>query len=109
MLTRRDRAGGFFALVYDPLNRLIRETGPDRSETFGYDRSGLRVCAEVWPAASGTTSCGAGSPTLRQTAPYDAALRLSSEGAVRGGVTRSVGYQYDSDGNRTRVTWPDGW
>jgi YD repeat-containing protein len=107
--SRRTRSGAQFALVYDAMNRLLRETGPNRRETFGYDASSLRTCAEVWPAASGTTTCGSGSPTHRITAAFDLALRLSSESARRAGTTRTVSYQYDANGNRSRVTWPDGW
>ncbi len=105
----RTRSAAQFTRVYDAMNRLMRETGPNRRETFGYDASSLRTCAEVWPAASGTTTCGSGSPTHRVTAAFDLALRLTSESARRASTTRTVSYQYDANGNRTRVTWPDGW
>ena len=41
------------------------------------------------------------------TNAYDGFGRLSSSSIDMGGVTRTLSYQYDANGNRTRITHPD--
>ena len=72
---------------------MTRKTPPDAAEdfTYGYDLTGLPTVAN--------------NPDATLSWSYDTAGRMVQE--TRGLL--SVQYQYDAAGNRTRITWPDGY
>jgi len=92
-LTRR--GGGVIAFQYDGLDRLIGRSYPDPAATvtLRYDLLGRRLVTGF--------SDGHDQVTHR----YDLAGRLQSTTA--GG--RTLGYSHDQAGNRTGMTWPDGF
>ncbi len=96
----RKRDGRTIAYAYDALGRLISKTYPDGGATpvfYGYDLRNLQIYARF------------GSHTGEGiTNTYDAFGRLSSQTINLGGTTRTLGYQHDANGNRTRLTHPDG-
>ncbi|MBO9706654.1 MAG: HNH endonuclease [Caulobacter sp.] len=99
-LTLRKRDGRTIGYTYDALNRMTVKDIPDNTATdvyYGYDLRGLRTYARF-----GSTS-GAGI-----TDTYDVAGRLTSSTNSMGGFSRALSYQWDADGNRTRVQHPDG-
>ncbi|CAN7535167.1 RHS repeat-associated core domain-containing protein [Caballeronia sp. LjRoot31] len=81
--------------TWDKLNRLVARAYPQGTGNvqFTYDLRGLRTAAQY---ASGAHS---------NVYTWDNAGRLRS--AVLDG--RTLSYLYDPDGNRTRLTWPDGF
>ena len=88
----RKRSAQTITQTWDNLNRLTARTYPVAADnvTFGYDLRGLRTA----------TQYANGSHTI--TYAWDNAGRQLSTTA--GGKT--VAYQYDPAGNRTRITWP---
>lgn len=112
-LTHRKRDGRTLAFAYDALNRVTSKLVPDgcapiqvggcpaasatRDVYYGYDLRGLQTYAR-FDSASGEGV----------TSAYDALGRMTSSTSTMGGVTRLLAYQHDANGNRTRVTHPDG-
>ena len=90
-LTRRD--GQSITLAYDNLDRLISRSTPNSADNvnFTYDLLGRRTSANHANYALDFR--------------WDNAGRLTD--TVAGGKTGN--YQYDAAGNRTRLTWPDGF
>ncbi|MBT2336215.1 RHS repeat protein [Variovorax paradoxus] len=88
----RKRSGQTVTQTWDNLNRLTARTYPAAADnvTFGYDLRGLRTAAQY----------ANGSHTI--TYAWDNAGRQLNTAA--GGKT--VAYEYDPAGNRTRMTWP---
>lgn len=91
---------------YDALNRMTKKIVPDgfglpaiaTSDVFyGYDLRGLQLSARF------DSTAGEG-----VTATFDDAGRPSSSSTDMGGTTRTLEYQNDAGGNRTRITHPDG-
>ena len=108
MLGKRTRRGDWLLYAYDALNRQVRKL----QQTGGaYGAIGI-ACA-----ASRTNVCYAYDLAGRQTRlhfgdnshvidhAYDGAGRL----AQTSDDGRTLSYQYDAAGNRTRLTWPDGF
>ena len=102
----RKRDGSVLAYQYDNLNRITVKIVPERAGLaathtrdvyYGYDLRGLQLYAR-FDSASGE---GVGSS-------YDGFGRLSSSSQTMDGVTRSLSYLYNKNGNRTRVTHSDG-
>ena len=89
----RKRSGTTITLAYDNLNRLTSRTYPTTADnvSFSYDLLGRRLTATGAATANNVSYA------------YDNVGRMSS--TVANG--RTVGYQYDPAGNRTRMTWPD--
>ena len=94
----RKRDGAVIGYEYDALNRVAIKDVPEfgLDVRYTYDLRGLQTGA--WFTGSGhgvwTDHDGFGRP-------------LSSTGTM-GGVARTLTYEHDADGNRTRVTHPDG-
>jgi RHS repeat-associated protein len=98
--TLRKRDGRTITYDYDNLNRATLETYPAgtlASHHFGYDLRGLQLFARL----SSTTGVGI-------TNTYDGFGRLTTTSTNQSGASRTLSYQYDADGNRTRITHPDG-
>lgn len=111
-LMKRD--GRILAFAFDAVNRVATKTVPTgcviaapacvvppasatRSVYYGYDRRGLQLYARFDSAS------GAG-----VTSSYDKAGRLLTSLTDVDGTARQLSYQYDRDGNRTQLGWPDG-
>jgi RHS repeat-associated protein len=102
----RKRDGSILTFQYDALNRMTVKIVPSRAGLtaaqtrdvfYGYDVRGLQTFARFDSAA------GEG-----MTNAWDGIGRLLSSSANMGGATRTLAYQYDAAGNRTRITHPDG-
>lgn len=96
----RKRDGRTIGYSYDALNRVTVKqlpTGAGQSVYYGYDLRGLQLYARFGSAS------GQGITTA-----YDGFGRATSSTNDLGGVARSLTYQYDANGNRTRVTHLDG-
>ena len=92
-LSRRN--GQTLTFTYDALNRQIRKDVPGASSVYTkYDATGA-VLSVTFASLTGTGTYYA----------YDGLGRQTSE--TTSGKT--VSFQYDLNGNRTRVTWPDGF
>ena len=85
---------------YDALNRLTSKLWPSSwgvSFYYGYDLRGLRLYANYnSPTGSGVSNT------------YDGFDHVYTETVNLSGTARQMSYQYDADGNRTQVTYPDG-
>lgn len=109
---RRD--GRTLSYAFDALNRLTSKIVPDgcapiqtgactpasatRDVFYAYDLRGLQTAARYDSAS--------GSDAVVQS--YDGFKELTSSTTSMGGFSRTVTFQFDADGNRTRVTHPDG-
>lgn len=109
----RKRDARTIGYTYDALNRVLTKTvngtcvsgyacttapsGAIRNVYYDYDLRGLQLYAR-YDSASG--------PGL--TNVYDGFGRQTSATSDLDGTARTLSYQYDADGNRTRVTHPDG-
>lgn len=109
----RKRDGLTFTYGYDALDRVTSKIVPDacvagyactnvpasmtRDVYYSYDARGLQTAAR-FDSASGTDAVTSG---------YDGFGRLTSSTTSMGGVSRTLGYLYDADGNRTRIAHPD--
>ncbi len=102
----RKRDGSILTYQYDNLNRLILKVVPERPGLapthtrdvhYGYDLRNQPLFAGF------DSSAGEG-----VTNSYDAFGRLSSQTINLGGTARTISYQHDAAGNRTRITHPDG-
>ncbi len=113
MTAMRKRDGRLLVFAYDALDRPISKTMDQgcaprqvggctpswatRGVYYGYDLLG-RLTFARFDSPSGE---GIG-------ATYDALGRTTSTSSTMGGTNRTLGYQYDLQGNRTRITHPDG-
>ena len=97
-LTKRD--GRIIGYSYDAVNRLSVKDIPGGTAAdvwYSYDPRGLQLSASFGSAnGQGLTST------------YDRAGRLTASTNNVGGTARTLSYAYDANGNRTRLTWPDG-
>ena len=89
----RKRNSQTVTLTYDNLNRLVSRGYPSAADNvnFTYDLLGRRTAATF---ANGSYSI---------TDVYDNAGRLTSSTAG----SKTLSFQYDGAGNRTRTTWPE--
>lgn len=101
----RKRDGTTLSYQYDNLNRMTRKTVPERSGLpsihtrdvfYGYDLRGLQTYARF----SSTTGEGL-------TYTYDGFGRLTSEAQNNSGTNYTVSSEYDANGNRIKLTYPD--
>lgn len=100
----RKRDGKSITYTYDGLNRVRLKTVPvstggaaGYSVYYGYDPMGLQTFARF----GSVTGTGV-------TNVYDAFGRLRSSTTTMDGTARTVTSDYDSHGNRIRITHPDG-
>ncbi len=102
----RKRDGSVLTYQYDALNRLILKIVPERPGLaaghtrdvhYGHDLRDQQLYARFdSPSGEGVANS------------YDAFGRLASQSINLGGTTRTLAYQYDPAGNRTRIAHPDG-
>jgi len=98
---RITRAGQTISIEHDTSNRPWRKTTPEGVTVTTYNEAG-----EV-RRITGPDQHSAGSWQLDYD--YDFAGRMEYETITTPeGVARSVSYEYDAAGNRTRIIWPDG-
>lgn len=92
----KKRDGQLIGYQYDAMNRLTFKDVPGSTGdvTYTYDLRGLQTSA-LFPSGTGVSNS------------YDGFGRNSSSTITMGGVSRSIGRLFDSEGNRTRVTHPD--
>jgi RHS repeat-associated protein len=106
-LTRRD--GARLEYQYDALNRMTVKIVPERptgtqaltaAQTrdvyYSYDLRGLQITVRFDSQSGEGVANG-----------YDGFGRLASIGSTMGGNTRTLAFQNDPNGNRTRITHPD--
>lgn len=103
----RKRDGSTLTYAYDALNRMTLKVVPERSGLsathtrdvyYGYDLRGLQTYARFDSAAAGSEGL---------TTSYDGFGRQLSSTLKVDGVTRTLSYAWDKDGNRTLLTYPD--
>jgi RHS repeat-associated protein len=96
----RKRDTRTIAFAYDNLNRVTAKTYPQGGAApvyYGYDLRNLALSARFdSQAGEGITSA------------YDGFGRPASSSNNMGGVTRTLTYLHDRNGNRVRITHPDG-
>ena len=103
----RKRDGSVLTYQYDALNRMtVKSIATQRTDLsaaqtrpvyYGYDLRNLQLFARF------DSTSGEG-----VTNAYDGFGRVASSTTAMGGASRTLSYQYDADGNRTRITHPDG-
>ncbi|TMJ18608.1 MAG: RHS repeat-associated core domain-containing protein [Alphaproteobacteria bacterium] len=93
LVVRRD--GSQIALQYDDLNRVTLKNlpGSELDVSYAYDLLGRLT--------------GASQTGQSLTFAWDALGRMTSAGTGLGGTTRTLSYEYDAAGRRTRITHPD--
>jgi RHS repeat-associated protein len=93
-----NRAQNIITYAYDAMDRkVIRTPQLEGGYTYGYDL--MSEPTKTIKLAFGTA------PTHNTVFSYDHVGRKSSET----NDSSQVSYKYDADGNRTQLTWPDGY
>lgn len=95
----RKRDGQTIGYTFDALNRMSVKDIPGGTAAdvyYGYDLRGLQLYARF------ASTSGQGI-----TSGYDNAGRITSSANNSDGTSRTLSYQYDANGNRTRLTFPD--
>ena len=102
----RKRDGSLLAYRYDALNRLTEKDVPGRDGLlpaftqdvfYAYDLQG-----RMKEARFGNLTTGLG-----VSLTYDGFGRLKTSTQSINGVNKTLSYDYDADGNRTKLTYPD--
>jgi YD repeat-containing protein len=102
----RKRDGLNFSYSYDALNRVTVKVVPERAGLsatntrdvyYGYDAQGH----QLWARFDSVSGEGISNN-------WDGLGRLQSTTQAIDGASRTISYLYDADGDRTRVTFPDG-
>ncbi|HWT32004.1 MAG TPA: RHS repeat-associated core domain-containing protein, partial [Propylenella sp.] len=108
----RTRRGETLALTYDNLGRLIRKTVPERT---GLARTHTRDVFFSHDLLGGMTSACFGNHTATPETvtgdcvsnAFDALGQITSTTKTMDGTARTLAYQYNAAGDRTRLTYPD--
>ena len=89
------RDGQTITYFYDALNRVKQKDWPNGTDFYyTYNLQDQKLTAQ-----SGSSEV---------TDVYDGFGEMTSETESIGGTTEAMSYKYDADGDRTRVTYPDG-
>jgi RHS repeat-associated protein len=93
----KKRDGQLIVYTYDALNRQVTKDLPGTVVDVGYsyDLLGRQLTTKYTSSGLGVTNA------------FDAVGRLTSSNNTTDGVSRTLSYQYDANGNRTRLTFPD--
>ncbi|MDO8445254.1 MAG: RHS repeat-associated core domain-containing protein [Deltaproteobacteria bacterium] len=92
LLSKTDANSAVISYSYDSLGRLLKKAYPDNTtESFTYDSKG-----NILTATNSNTS---------YTFGYNTSGKVTS---VADSNSRTVSYQYDSIGNKTKLTYPEG-
>jgi RHS repeat-associated protein len=106
--SERKRDGTSIANTFDNNNRLTFKDLSDNTYSgdvsYGYDLRGLTRYSCFGTAA--TSSCDTSGQG--ETNAFDGLGNLTSRTSRMFGVSRTLTYQYDTEGYRTRITHPDG-
>jgi RHS repeat-associated protein len=89
----RNRRGQVITYSYDALNRMTHKGGAVADTDYRYNVANRQLSAKFTTSGQGLTNS------------YDGFGEVAS---TTGGTTRTLSYQYDAHGNRTRITHPDG-
>jgi RHS repeat-associated protein len=95
----RKRDAQVITYSYDAVNRMSVKDIPGGTAAdvyYSYDPRGLQLTAKFVSAS------GQGITNI-----YDNAGRQTSSANTMGGTSRTLAYQYDANGNRIRLTYPD--
>jgi RHS repeat-associated protein len=93
----RVRSGATINFAYDNLSRLTSKTSAALPEVdYTYDLLDRGVTAK-FTSGQGITNT------------YDALSDMTSSSSNMGGTAETMSYAYDTAGNRTRLTYPDGY
>lgn len=97
----RKRDGQSISFFFDSLNRLTLKDAPGTGGdvTYEYDLRGLQTTAAVGPTAN---------PLSTVATVFDGYGLVTSSTITAVQQSRTLSYQYDANGNRTRVAHPDG-
>jgi RHS repeat-associated protein len=97
---RRNRAGQTLSYTYNELDWLIEKVSPSPSVTTDWTHLLDGAAHTISDSFSNEIDYG-----------YDTAGRATSEANTIAGVTgtKTTSYMLDDNGNRTRLTWPDGY
>ncbi|HEX2764893.1 MAG TPA: hypothetical protein VHM92_13760, partial [Allosphingosinicella sp.] len=92
-----DGAAWLAKASYDALNRMTAKDRPgsEPDVAYAYDLRGLQTAATFSASGEAVTN------------GYDDAGRLVSSGSSVGGTARTLSFEVDANGNRTRTIWPD--
>lgn len=95
--SRRLRNGNSIGFSYDNLGRPTAKDlpGSDPDVAYAYDNLGRLTSATFSSSGQGVSNS------------FDALDRVTSTSSSMGGTTRTLSYQYDTAGNRSRITHPD--
>ncbi|WP_298334645.1 RHS repeat-associated core domain-containing protein [uncultured Erythrobacter sp.] len=104
-LTSRKRDGSVLTYQYDALNRMTRKIVPERSGLSGTHTRDVHYTYDLRGLPLSTYFNSGSNPTQNNT--YDGFGRLIQTADNVAGTSRVLSYQYDKNGNRTRVTYPD--
>jgi len=100
VLTKTTRSSKTITRVFDALNRVTSKSPQGEAiVSYSYDLANRLLQASI-PVVSGNAATGA------INFAYDSAGRMIEETAPN---TTSVQFGLDSNGNVTKVTYPDGW
>lgn len=94
----RKRDGQVIGYSFDALDRMFAKDLPGTAGdvSYTYDLVGHQLSSSFSGTGQGVSSS------------YDPVGRLASSTTTVGGFSRTLSYQYDGDGNRIRITHPDG-
>jgi RHS repeat-associated protein len=93
---------------YDGLDRLTQKQWPNgQTINYGYDLQNHRLYANIGSAGGQALSEDCGTAGQGVADCYDGFGNMSSETTNPAGVSATMSYQYDADGDRTQVTYPD--
>ena len=100
VLTRQNRASQTLTYTYDAIDRMATKLSPLPAVTTSWIYLLNSAVSTLSDTAGNTIAYG-----------YDTALRRTSETQTIPGLSgaKAVSYTLDAAGNRTRLTWPDGY
>jgi len=99
VLTRRNRSNQTLTYTYDNLDRTLTKVSPSPAVTATWVYDGAGRITNLSDTASNVLAYS-----------FDTAKRVTQVATtLPAGSAKTIGYQYDANSNRTRLTWPDGY